>query len=190
MSNYFERVDAVCKLDLPRADKAVLKRLVERASKRNKFKCWPSIKSIRQDTGYADRTVQSALRRLEDRNFITRYYRKGKSTIFGVHPHLGLADGYANIEQKPHPSPAKNVDAPRNTCGETEKNNNLNLKNANGSSQVNANREELQWNKQMRRPAAPSLGYIADRLIKSLPPPEDWAPDQGPSCSNGSELSL
>ncbi|MEO9461889.1 MAG: helix-turn-helix domain-containing protein [Marinomonas sp.] len=179
MSSIFQRMDAVCELDLPRADKAVFKRLTERANPANQFKCWPAIKSICKDTGYSPRTVQAALRRLEDNNFITRKFRTGKSSKFHVHPHLGLIEGYKKNQQKVRHSPAKSDGDPGKSCGETEKNKNLNHKGVEAFKAHSVQSKEARVPKNMIRPAAPSVGHLASKLLKGLPLPPDPANPMG-----------
>ena len=171
MSNIFTRMDEVCGLELPRAEKAIFKRLVERASPQNKYICWPSVASLASDTGYSERTVQGALKRLEDLNFVTRHFRCGKSTRYHVHPHLGLKTTTLSKNPELRPAPAKHKANPCKRRGETEKNKNLNGKGGDRLRGSGPNRNGQLESGKFVRHAAPTVGHLANRFLKSLPPP-------------------
>lgn len=99
----------VWKLRLPTADKIVLLLLADMASEKHNYSCWPSISFIASRTGLSDRTVQSALRRLEDEKMISREDRPGNSSIYRIHPR-------SNFTPSQRSTPAGDSPLPRTTC--------------------------------------------------------------------------
>ena len=71
-------------------ERSVLVLLCERANTKNE--CWPSVKSIARDTGFSRTTVQTTLRKLEDRGLlvtIVRNRKGGGQTSNKYHLQLG-----------------------------------------------------------------------------------------------------
>jgi hypothetical protein len=59
-------------------------------------KCWPSIRLIVRETGYSRRTVQRALRQLEDLGHVTRQAREGRSNVYCLSEQL-IGDTCAKV---------------------------------------------------------------------------------------------
>ena len=69
--------------NLKQSEKTVLSKLCDRASKKNQYKCWPSIGSLASYIGRSPRTVQRALRSLEVKGYI---YIEKRYWSVGVYP--------------------------------------------------------------------------------------------------------
>lgn len=74
------------KVSLPPMEKLVLIALADRANDAT-AQCWPSIETLRQDTGASERTVQRSLAGLRLAGHISRHSDpKRKANVFTVHP--------------------------------------------------------------------------------------------------------
>lgn len=62
--------------------------------------CWPSVGRIAKDTGLNPRTVQKALRRLEDDGHITRLPGDRRVTVYIVHPKPCSAKEELNAQER------------------------------------------------------------------------------------------
>ena len=69
----------VRELDLPHVEKLVLFALASRVNESGE--CWPSLATLRKDTGLAQRTVQYRLRSLIARGLVSCEERRGTTTI-------------------------------------------------------------------------------------------------------------
>ncbi len=70
-------------LDLPRAERVVLKELVSMGNQRGY--CWPSIKTLAEQTGYCQKTVQRALKELVRKQLIRRRRKIRSDGSHGVY---------------------------------------------------------------------------------------------------------
>jgi DNA-binding transcriptional MocR family regulator len=75
----WQHIHLVRELDLPHVEKLVLFALASRVD--DKGECWPSVATLRKDTGLAQRTVQYRLRSLVARGLVSCEERRGATTI-------------------------------------------------------------------------------------------------------------
>jgi DNA-binding transcriptional MocR family regulator len=75
----WQHIHIVRQLELPHIDKLILFALASRVDETGQ--CWPSIETLRKDTGLAHRTVQYHLGALVDRGIVVREERRGATTI-------------------------------------------------------------------------------------------------------------
>ena len=71
-------------VELPAGDKLVLLALADCAN--DEGKCWPGLASLCAKTGMCKRTLQEALRQLDNARHITRVENPGKGMNYTVHP--------------------------------------------------------------------------------------------------------
>ena len=69
---------------LPITEKLVLLALADNAS--DEGHCFPSITTLVRKCGAAERTIYKTIDRLESLGHLTRHVRKGRSTVYDVHP--------------------------------------------------------------------------------------------------------
>lgn len=81
-------------------DKSVLLALANHADPEGY--CWPSVRRLCLYTALSERTVQNALRRLEDAGLIGTTERSGTSTMYRLHPRTSCT----SPPQEVHPTPA------------------------------------------------------------------------------------
>ena len=67
--------------------------------------CWPSIATLARKTRLHERTVQRALKTLEDAGHLSRFDKPGGSSDFWVHPRRTATPGVA-----PPPAHSKSLD--------------------------------------------------------------------------------
>jgi len=75
----WQHIHLVRELDLPHVEKLVLFALASRVNESGE--CWPSLATLRKDTGLAQRTVQYRLRSLIARGLVSCEERRGTTTI-------------------------------------------------------------------------------------------------------------
>lgn len=78
---------AVWEVELPDSEKIVLLALADSAN--DEGGCWPSMASLARKCSKSDRTVQAAVKALEDKGHITRDVRPGRGVFYHVHPRSG-----------------------------------------------------------------------------------------------------
>ncbi|TMH32377.1 MAG: helix-turn-helix domain-containing protein [Betaproteobacteria bacterium] len=105
----WQHIHLVRELDLPHVEKLVLFALASRVDDRGG--CWPSVATLRKDTGLAHRTVQYRLRSLVARGLVSCEERRGATTVLRLHlcePCLSAAQpGVQDTDEK-----ARTVHAP------------------------------------------------------------------------------
>jgi hypothetical protein len=79
----WQHIHLVRELDLPHIEKLVLFALASRID--DNGECWPSLATLRKDTGLAQRTVQYRLRSLVARGLVSCEERRGATTILRLH---------------------------------------------------------------------------------------------------------
>jgi hypothetical protein len=79
----WQHIHLVRELDLPHVEKLVLFALATRVD--DNGECWPSLATLRKDTGLAQRTVQYRLRSLVARGLVSCEERRGATTILRLH---------------------------------------------------------------------------------------------------------
>ena len=57
-------------------------------AKRVEKGCWPSVRALRAKTGFGERTIQAAVKRLEDQGHISVVQRPGRPSVYLVHPDI------------------------------------------------------------------------------------------------------
>ncbi|TVQ95108.1 MAG: helix-turn-helix domain-containing protein, partial [Chromatiaceae bacterium] len=81
-------------------------------------KCWPSMATLVEKTGYSDRAIQKALAALEDRSLLKRRLGAGKATtVYQLAGREGLstpAPGHPPPNDV-HPTPERRSPHPRTT---------------------------------------------------------------------------
>lgn len=85
--------------------------------------CWYSVRALREMTGLGERTIQGALKRLEDQGHITIKRRSGTSSVYLVHPQDPRKNcgGKSRVEpfETPNETPAATAPLPRKSCTTT-----------------------------------------------------------------------
>jgi helix-turn-helix protein len=79
----WQHIHLVRELDLPHVEKLVLFALASRVD--DSGECWPSVATLRKDTGLAHRTVQYRLRSLVARGLVSCEERRGATTVLRLH---------------------------------------------------------------------------------------------------------
>lgn len=79
----WQHIHLVRQLELPYVEKLILFALASRVDDRSE--CWPSVATLRKDTGLAHRTVQYHLRALVDRGLVFREERRGATALLRLH---------------------------------------------------------------------------------------------------------
>src|SRR6516164_2476811 len=95
----WQHIHLVRELDLPHVEKLVLFALASRVDESGE--CWPSVATLRKDTGLAQRTVQYRLRSLVAHGLVSCEERRGATTVLRLHlcepcasaPQSGVQDG-------------------------------------------------------------------------------------------------
>ena len=75
----WQHIHLVRELELPYIEKLLLFALASRVD--DSGECWPSVATLRKDTGLAQRTVQYHLRSLVDRGLLLREERRGATAV-------------------------------------------------------------------------------------------------------------
>ena len=78
----WQHIHLVRELELPYIEKLLLFALASRVD--DSGECWPSVATLRKDTGLAQRTVQYHLRSLVDRGLLLREERRGATAVLRV----------------------------------------------------------------------------------------------------------
>ena len=113
----WQHIRLVRELDLPHVEKLVLFALASRVDESGE--CWPSLGTLRKDTGLAQRTVQYRLRSLVARGLVSCEERRGATTVLRLHlcepcasaPPSGVQDADEKVRAV-HP-PVQHVHATR-----------------------------------------------------------------------------
>ena len=79
----WQHIHLVRELDLPHVEKIVLFALASRVDESGE--CWPSVATLRKDTGLAQRTVQYRLRSLVAHGLVSCEERRGATTVLRLH---------------------------------------------------------------------------------------------------------
>ena len=79
----WQYIHLVRELDLPHVEKLVLFALASRVDESGE--CWPSLATLRKDTGLAQRTVQYRLRSLVARGLVSCEERRGATTVLRLY---------------------------------------------------------------------------------------------------------
>jgi len=79
----WQHVHLVRELDLPHVEKLVLFALASRVD--DNGECWPSMATLRKDTGLAHRTVQYRMRSLVGRGLVSCEERRGATTVLRLY---------------------------------------------------------------------------------------------------------
>lgn len=106
--------------------------------------CYPSIKRICLYTALSERTVQNALRRLEDAGFITAKERIGTSNLYKMHPRTSCTQP----PQEVHPTPAAAAPKPSYNHQEPSGNSNRARKSHRLPPDWNPDDGDLEWARQ------------------------------------------
>jgi hypothetical protein len=99
-------MSAVWRLEIPSHEKFVLLALADHA--KDDGACWPGIPLLAKKCSLSERQIQRVLKRLENRGFINRKMRHGRSTHYQVMV-TGMSPSAKEGVTLMSPSPVKNV---------------------------------------------------------------------------------
>lgn len=102
-------------VDLPAGDKLVLLALADCAN--DEGHCWPGMKSLVAKTGKCERSVQAAIKALENAQHLTRTEILGKGCNYLIHPRKICTPAVPAPPQKLRPPPQKLRETPAIIAG-------------------------------------------------------------------------
>lgn len=106
---------AAFKTALPSTQKFVLVALSDSAN--DQGECYPSVQVVMDKCSLSERAVQGAIATLEADGHVHREFRKGRSTVYWIHPKLSTAPAAGAprttcTPQQVHPTPAPSAPPP------------------------------------------------------------------------------
>lgn len=118
-SSFFARIECIRQSDLPSTQKLILFALSTRCGKSSK--CWPSIDTLKSDTGLAERTLQVHLKKLDTAGLLRIHTQAGPRgcNVFELTLSTGQVGAVdRNTPQQRRDIPAAAAPSPRSSCAQ------------------------------------------------------------------------
>lgn len=108
-------MSAVWDMDIPGTEKLILLALADFAN--HEGECWPSVRMLIKKTGFAERTVQMAVKGFVDSGIIERSAPPGQRSRYRFTPALHAPPHDMHPRTPDGSTPAPRAGDPRTTCG-------------------------------------------------------------------------